>query len=112
MTEAKRMSEERLEELRREMVPLASSKTTLHWQGILDLFAHIDYLAAALSSATRVDAIEMPLIEVRARAIVKAWERLGSCIDEVGAAHCGEYEGALDDAIIALRALLAAKETE
>lgn len=42
-------------------------------------------------------------LEVKARAVVQAWERLGSCIDEVGHENCGEYEGALDDAIIALR---------
>lgn len=46
------------------------------------------------------------VIEAKALTVVKAWERLGSCIDEMGPQYCGEYEDALDDAIVALRAAL------
>lgn len=47
------MTAERLEGLRREMLPLAESRTTLHWQSIIDLFAHVDALTARIAELER-----------------------------------------------------------
>ena len=45
---------------------------------------------------------------VAAAKVVIAWTHLGSCEDEMGREYCGEYESALDDAIIGLKAVLTA----